>query len=280
MKGVLIEKTGGTEVLKYRDDLPVPVPKDGEVLVKIEFIGINYIDTYVHTQKNPPPPPPLPILNFNLSLTKNSYFRTGLYNSPKPEILGQEGSGRVVSLGPSPHDASLNLNVNDRVVWMGKSTYAEYSIALAARVFKIPSPISSHVACAAFLQGLTALTLVEEAYKVLPGDWVLITAASGGVGGWLCQLLRARKAKTIAVVGSKGKVDVARLSGADIVLVDDGTDDVLEVVKRETGGEGVRVVFDGVGQSTFERSLECVRRKGSLVSYGNSSGAVPPFRIK
>lgn len=162
---------------------------------------------------------------------------------------------------------------------MGKSTYAEYSTALATRVFKIPTPISSSVACAAFLQGLTALTLVEEAHKVLPGDWVLVTAASGGVGGWLCQILRARKAKTIAVVGSKGKVDVAKLSGADIVLVDDGTDDVLGAVRKETGGEGVRVVFDGVGQSTFERSLECVRRKGSMVSYGNSSGAVPPFPI-
>lgn len=213
-------------------------------------------------------------------MTKNSYFRAGLYISLKPQILGQEASGRIVSLGPSPHDASLNLNINDRVVWMGSSTYAEYSIALAARVFKIPSPISSQVACAAFLQGLTALTLVEEAYKVLPGDWVFITAASGGVGGWLCQILRARKAKTIAVVGSKGKVDVARLYGADIVLVDDGAVDVLGVVKRETGGEGVHVVFDGVGQSTFTRSLECVRRKGTMVSYGNSSGAVPAFHIK
>lgn len=162
---------------------------------------------------------------------------------------------------------------------MGKSTYAEYSTALAIRVYKIPPQISSSVACAAFLQGLTALTLVEEAHKVLPGDWVLITAASGGVGGWLCQILRARKAKTIAVVGSKGKVDVAKLSGAEIVLVDDGTDDVLGVVKRETDGEGVHVVFDGVGKSTFERSLDCVRRKGSMISYGNSSGAVPPFPI-
>lgn len=162
---------------------------------------------------------------------------------------------------------------------MGKSAYAEYSTVPATRVFKIPPPISSSIACAAFLQGLTALTLVEEAHKVLPGDWVLITAASGGVGGWLCQILRARMAKTIAIVGSKGKVDVAKLSGADIVLVDDGTDDVLGVVRRETGGKGVRVVFDGVGKTTFERSLDCVRRKGSMVSYGNSSGAVPPFAI-
>lgn len=99
------------------------------------------------------------------------------------------------------------------------------------------------------------------------------------MGGWLCQILRARKAKTIAVVGSKGKVDVAKLSGANIVLVDDGTDDVLGVVRKVTCGEGVRVVFDGVGKTTFERSLDCVRRKGSMVSYGNSSGAVPPFAI-
>lgn len=212
-------------------------------------------------------------------MKENSYFRSGLYISPKPEILGREASGHIISLGPSPHDASSNLNINDRVVWMGQSSYAEYSTVPATRVFKIPPPISSSIACAAFLQGLTALTLVEEAHKVVPGDWVLITAASGGVGGWLCQILRARKAKTIAVVGSKGKVDVAKLSGADIVLVDDGTDDVSGVVRRETGGEGVHVVFDGVGKTTFDRSLDCVRRKGSMISYGNSSGAVPPFAI-
>lgn len=161
---------------------------------------------------------------------------------------------------------------------MGTSSYAEYSAVPADRVFKVPESIGLDTASAAILQGLTALTLVEEAYKVLPGDWVLVLAASGGVGGWLCQILRAKGANTIAVVGSKAKVDVAKEAGANVVLVE-GDDDILATVREKTGGEGVGAVFDGVGKDTFDRSLECVARKGSLVSFGNASGAVPPFSI-
>lgn len=209
----------------------------------------------------------------------NSYFRTGLYPSTKPEILGIEASGHIIACGPSPIP-SLGFALGDRVVWnwRGSGTYAEYSTIPAIKAFKIPGSITSATACAAFLQGLTALTLVEEAHKVLPDDWVLVLAASGGVGGWLCQILRAKGAKMIAVVGRRGKLSVAKESGAEIVLVE-GEDDVLGIVREKTGGEGVRVVFDGVGKDTFERSLECVARKGSLISYGNASGAVPPFAI-
>lgn len=248
MKGILIEKTGGTEVLQYKTDLPVPTPKEGEVLVKNAFIGINYIDTY---------------------------FRTGLYPSPKPEILGKEASGTVVD---AHHTASPGFQPGDRVVWMGGSGYAEYTAAPAAKTMKIPDSVSSPDACAAVLQGLTAMTLVEEAYKVQKGDWVLVLAASGGVGGWLCQILKAKGAHTVATVGSEAKVAVAKESGAEVVLVE-GKDDVLEKVKEHTGGAGVAAVFDGVGKDTFERSLECVARKGTVVSFGNASGAVPPFAI-
>lgn len=161
---------------------------------------------------------------------------------------------------------------------MGSSGYAEYTAAPAAKTIKVPESISSPDAAAALLQGLTALTLTEESHKVEKGDWVLVLAASGGVGGWLCQILRAKGAHTIATVGSEGKVSVAKESGAEVVLVE-GRDNVAEKVKDLTGGAGVAVVFDGVGKDTFERSLECVQRKGTLASFGNASGAVPPFTI-
>lgn len=247
MEGVLIEKTGGTEVLQYKSDLPVPTPKEGEILVKNDFIGINYIDTY---------------------------FRTGLYPSPKPEILGKEAAGHIQSLGPSV----MGFQPGDRVVWMGSSGYAEYTAAPAAKAVKIPSNISSSDACAAILQGLTAMTLVEEAYKVQKGDWILVTAASGGVGGWLLQILKAKGAHTIATVGSKGKIAVAQENGAEVVLVE-GPNIVEEKVKECTGGKGVAAVFDGVGKSTFDRSLDVLARKGTLASFGNASGAVDPFAI-
>ncbi len=247
MKGIFIEETGGTEVLQYKTDLPVPTPKEGEVLVKNDFIGINYIDTY---------------------------FRTGLYQSPKPEILGKEAAGHILSLGPSV----TNFKPGDRVVWMGSSGYAEYTAAPAAKTIKIPSSISSPDACAAILQGLTAITLVEEAYKVQKGDWILVTAASGGVGGWLCQVLKAKGAHTIATVGSEEKVAVAKGNGADVVLVE-GPNVVEEKVKECTNGKGVIAVFDSVGKNTFDRSLDVLARKGTLVSFGNASGAVEPFAI-
>ena len=161
---------------------------------------------------------------------------------------------------------------------MGSSGYAEYTAAPAAKTIKIPDSVSSPDACAAILQGLTALTLTEEAYEVKKGDWVLVLAASGGVGGWLCQILKAKGAHTIATVGSEGKVAVAKESGAEVVLVE-GKDNILEKVKEYTGGAGVAAVFDGVGKDTFERSLECLARKGTLASFGNASGAVPPFVI-
>ncbi|KAL8719278.1 MAG: hypothetical protein Q9225_003708 [Loekoesia sp. 1 TL-2023] len=251
MKAVQIERTGGVEVLQYKD-VPVPSISENEVLVKNEYIGVNYIDTY---------------------------FRTGLYQNPKPMILGREGSGTVAAMG-SAVPQSLGFSKGDEVVYMGTSAYAEYTACPAEKALKIPNGISSSDACAAFLQALTALTLVEETHKVQSGDWVLVLAATGGVGGWLCQFLRAKGAKTIGTVGSEGKVDTAKEQGADVVVIDrPGQGDVLEIVKDCTDGQGVAAVFDGVGKETFDRSLECVARKGTVASFGNASGAVEPFLI-
>lgn len=247
MSGVLVEKTGGIEVLQYKTDLPLPTPKEGEVLVKNDVIGINFIDIY---------------------------FRTGLYPSTKPEILGKEAAGHIVALGPNVN----GFAEQDRVVWMASSSYAAYSAVPAAKTIKIPEKISSPDACAAILQGLTALTMTEESHKVKKGDWVLVTAASGGVGGWLCQILKAKGAHTIATVGSQPKVKVAEDHGAEVVLVE-GEVDVKTEIMNKTNGAGVIAIFDGVGKSTFDRNIEVIARKGTIVSFGNASGPVEPFAI-
>ncbi|KAI9705478.1 MAG: NADPH:quinone reductase [Candelina mexicana] len=249
MKGVQISKTGGTEVLEYLTDLPVPEPKEGEILVKNDVVGINYIDTY---------------------------FRTGLYPSPLPLILGREAEGHIISLGPSGN--MYGLSPDDRVVWIGSGSYAEYTATPADKAIKIPEGIPETHAAAALLQGLTALTLVREAHPVQKGEWILVHAAAGGVGLWLCQILRAIGARTIGTASTAEKRELARKNGAEI-LIDYSKEDVVQRVKEITGGEGVAAVFDGVGKSTFDSSLECLKRKGSMVSFGNSSGAVPPFTI-
>lgn len=170
MRGILVSSTGGPEVLTYIPNLPVPHPKANEVLVRNTVIGINYIDTY---------------------------FRTGLYASSKPEILGREGVGEVVALGSGGDDDDDNdkdgdgddgrfggggLKVGDRVVWMGTGGYAEFTAAPVEKTMRVPDGVSSEDACAAMIQGLTAVTLVEEAHKVERGQWVLVLAATGGVG--------------------------------------------------------------------------------------------------
>ncbi|KAL0262631.1 NADPH:quinone reductase [Diplodia seriata] len=252
MKGVIIEKTGGTDVLQYKTDLPVPQPKAGEVLVKNDFIGINYIDTY---------------------------FRTGLYPAPSfPYILGREAAGTIVATGAGAGGELHGLAAGDRIVWMGTGAYAEYTAVATGHATKVPAGVGSDVAAAALLQGLTALTLIREAHAVQKGDWVLVHAAAGGVGLWLCQLLRAVGARTIATASSEAKRELARKNGAEVV-VDYTAEDVVARVKEVTGGNGVVAAFDGVGKSTFDVSMESLARKGSMVSFGNASGAVPPVTI-
>lgn len=248
MKGVLIEKAGGVEVLQYKTDLPVPAPKEGEVLVKNDFIGINYIDTY---------------------------FRSGLYPSPKPEILGREAEGTIISTGPGE---LYGLKTGDRVVWMATNAYAEYTAVPVKHTHTIPPSLEPGIAAAAMLQGLTALTLIREAYHVQKGDWVLVHAAAGGVGLWLCQLLSKVGARTIGTASTAEKIELAKKNGAEF-MVNYKTQDIVKEVQELTGGKGVAVVFDSTGKDQFDNDLEVVARKGTVVSYGNSSGAVPPLTI-
>jgi len=161
---------------------------------------------------------------------------------------------------------------------MATSAYAEYTACPATHAIKIPSNIPEKHAAAAILQGLTALTLVREAHKVAKGDWVLVHAAAGGVGLWLCQILKAIGARTIGTASTTEKAELAKENGAEF-MIDYSKDGVPEKVKEITKGEGVKVVFDGVGKSTFEGSMEAVARKGSMISFGNASGAVPPVTI-
>lgn len=190
-------------------------------------------------------------------------------------MLGREASGTVVATGPGE---TYSLKPNDRVVYMSTDTYAEYSAVPSLHASKIPDAISSETAAASLLQGLTALTLIRESHPVKKGDWVLVHAAAGGVGLWLCQLLRAVGAHTIATASTPAKRELARKAGAE-VLIDYTTEDVPEKVKQATGGAGVIAVFDGVGKSTFDASLASLARKGSMVSFGNASGPPDPVVV-
>jgi len=252
MKAVVIEKTGGTDVLQYKSDVPVPEPKGDEVLIKNEYIGINYIDTY---------------------------FRSGVYNPPSfPYILGREGAGTIAALGPN---APSDLTVGARVSYMGQNAYAEYTAATSTYVTTLPDSIDAKIGAAAPLQALTALTLIREAYAVQKGDWVLVTAAAGGVGLWLCQLLKAVGARTIATASTEEKRALAKQNGAEVVLgyYAEDREQFVKKVLEITGGEGVHAVFDSVGKDTFDSSLAVVRRKGTMVSFGNASGPVTGFAL-
>lgn len=249
---IVIETTGSPEVLQYKTNYPVPVPQEGQLLVKNNLSGVNYIDIY---------------------------YRTGLYASPKPEVPGAEAVGTVVALGPGPNQ--YDFAIGDRVVWIHSTGYAEYSAIPASKVAKIPDGISDQNVIAAFMSGLTALTLSKEAYAVQKGEWALLHAAAGGTGFLLTQILKGIGAKVIGTAGGPEKVELVRNLGADVVIdykSEEGKDWVKKV-KEVTGGEGVSVVYDSVGKDTWEGGLEVVKRKGTLVWFGNASGPIPPFSI-
>ncbi|KAJ9103633.1 hypothetical protein QFC19_004208 [Naganishia cerealis] len=249
MKGVLAVAVGGPEVLEYRTDLPVPKPGNGQVLVKNTTVGINYIDTY---------------------------FRGGIYPSPKPEVLGRDGEGHIVAVGEGE---TYGLKQGDRVVWMGSGGYAEYSAISALHVARIPEGIPDTIAVASLLQGLTALTMIRESHNTKPGEFCLVHAAAGGVGLWLCQLLKALGARVIGTASNAAKIEEAKRNGAEFMIDYSQEKDLVARVMEFTNGQGVEAVFDGVGKDTFEDDLKVVKRKGTLVSFGNASGVVPPFSI-
>lgn len=163
------------------------------------------------------------------------------------------------------------------MVWLGTSAYAEYSAAPAAKAHLIPSSLSPGVAAAAILQGLTALTLIKEAYEVKKGDWVLVHAAAGGVGLWLCQLLKAVGARIIGTASTSEKIELAKKNGADFMINYKEEKNFVAKVREITGGQGVNVVYDSTGKDQFDNDLEVVGRKGTVVSYGNSVSCFPCF---
>lgn len=173
---------------------------------------------------------------------------------------------------------TYGMKEGDRVVWMAEAAYAEYTATPAAKAIKLPKDIQPKIGAAALLQGLTAITLIRESHHVNKGDWVLVHAAAGGVGLWLCQLLRAVGANTIGTASTSDKVELAKKAGAPH-MINYSKDDVKSKVMELTKDNGVVAVFDGVGKATFDLSLECVARKGSMISFGNASGAPEPISI-
>lgn len=249
MRAITIDKTGGPEVMTYTEDAPKPTPKDGEVLIKNTFAGINYIDTY---------------------------FRSGLYPSPHlPLIIGQEASGTVSALGPNADKYGLKLN--DRVVWIKMGGYAEYTACPCEKVAKIPEGVSDEDAVGGFLMGMTALSLVQESYPVQKGDWVLVHAAAGGVGLLMCQILKSMGARMIGTAGGEEKCKLAKENGAEFMIDYKKMDGPswVEQVKEITEGRGVDVVYDSVGKDTWEGSLQAIKRKGKV----RSPLPLPPLTV-
>lgn len=247
MQAIQILRTGGPEVLTLQT-LSDPEPKAGEALIRIEASGVNFIDTY---------------------------FREGRYPATLPLTLGQEAAGTIVSVGTGVDD----FKAGDRVAWcLIPGTYAEMAIAPAARLVKVPDVLTTEQAAAAILQGMTAHYLVHDTYAVKPGDQVLIHAGAGGTGLLLIQMAKRLGARVITTVSTEEKAELARGAGADDVILYT-QEDVVERVKQITGGKLLPVVYDSVGKSTFDQSLQCLRPRGFLVLFGGASGAVPPFDL-
>ena len=243
-KAIRLYEFGGPEKLKWEEVL-VPLPVEGEVLIRHTAIGLNYMDVYV---------------------------RTGLYPRPLPSGVGSEAAGVIEAV-----DAKVRgLKVGDRVVYMSfNGAYSERRVLPASGVIKLPPGVSDEQAAAALLKGLTAWYLLRLTYKLKRGDVILLPAASGGVGLILSQWARVLGAKVIGVVGSEAKLALAKKHGCHHVLV--GYENLGERVKQLNKGQGVDVVYDGVGKDTFNASLDCLKPRRLMVSFGNASGPVAPF---
>lgn len=245
MRAIRFVRTGGPEVLELVE-IDTPTPGVGQILIRHEAIGINFIETYQ---------------------------RTGLYPVKLPAIPGGEVAGRVEAVG----EGVTRFGVGDRVATTNAGgAYAEASLVRADRAVAIPESISTKVAAAILLKGMTTEALVRRTYPVKSGETVLVHAAVGGVGQIMTQWLKAIGATVIATVGSEAKAEKAHALGADHVILY-REQDVAAEVRRITGGVGVPVAFDSVGKDTFEGTLASLARRGLFVSFGNASGAAPPF---
>jgi NADPH2:quinone reductase len=242
MKAIVADPVGGPENLKYVD-VPVPEPGEGEVLVKIEASGVNYIDTY---------------------------FRAGFYKAPEsPVKLGNEAAGEVVKAG-----VGSSWRVGQRVAYaMARGSYAEYAVVPQQFLVELPPTVSFEDGAAVMLQGMTAHYLTHSTYALKAGDTCLIHAAAGGAGLLLVQMAKIAGATVIGTVSTKDKSQLARDHGADHIIFYTEQDFVAEV-KRITNGKGVSVVYDSVGKATFHKSLDCLHPRGLMASFGQSSGGV------
>jgi NADPH2:quinone reductase len=244
---IRIHETGGPEALRWEEVEPGK-PGPGEVLVRNTAVGLNYIDTY---------------------------HRSGLYPVPLPATLGMEGAGVVEAVGPRVKE----FKPGDRVAYAQPvGAYAESCLRPSDRLVKIPSGVSDRVAAAMMLKGLTAQYLLRRTYRVKKGETILVHAAAGGVGQILCQWAKHLGVSVIGTVGSEEKAALAKKAGCKHVIVL-SRENFSERVRALTKGKGVPVVYDGVGKDTFEGSLDSLQPLGLMVSYGNASGAVPPFNI-
>jgi NADPH2:quinone reductase len=248
VKAIQLARNGGPEVLEYVD-VEVGEPGPGQVRVRHEAIGVNFIDVY---------------------------FRTGLYPMPLPSGLGQEGAGVVEAIGAGVTE----VQVGDRVAYAGRpnGAYAQSRIMSSDILLKLPDEISFETGAAMMLQGLTVQYLLHGTYKVKAGDTILWHAAAGGVGLIACQWAKALGVNVIGTVGSEEKAALAKEAGAAHVI-NYNTENFVERVKEITNGQKVPVVYDSVGKDTFIGSLDCLQPRGLMVSFGNSSGAVPPFSL-
>ncbi len=245
MKAIRVHEFGGPEVLRY-EEVPLPEPGPGQARVKIEAAGVNFIDTY---------------------------HRKGLYPLQLPFTPGVEGAGVVDAVGPDAED----VKPGDRVAYpLQIGSYAEYALVDAWKLVPVPEGVEPGQAATLMVQGLTAHYLTHSTYPLKPGDTALVHAAAGGVGQLLVQIAKRLGARVIGTVSTEEKARLAREAGADEVIIYAQADFEAEV-KRLTDGRGVDVVYDGVGQATFEKGLNCLRPRGYMVLFGQASGPVPPL---
>ena len=247
MIAIQIKQTGGPEVLKLAD-LPIPEPGPGQVLIRVEAIGVNFIEIY---------------------------FRKGVYKAALPLVPGSEAAGTVEELGPGV----IGFKAGDAVASVSVlGSYAEYALVSAASLIKVPASLTMEQAAAAMLQGMTAHYLAYSTHPLKAGETALIHAGAGGVGLLLTQMAKRIGARAITTVSTEEKAELSREAGASDVILYTQKEFEPEV-KRLTGGKGVDVVYDSVGKTTFEGSLNCLRPRGLLALFGASSGPVPPFDL-
>lgn len=245
---IRIRKFGGPEVLEW-SEVEVGAPGPGQARVAHTAVGLNYLDTY---------------------------FRSGVYPITLPSGMGSEAAGKVLAVGPGVS----NLAPGDRVAYAAPpptDAYSEVRLIDARWLVKLPSSVSDEQAAAMMLKGLTSWYLLRHAYRPAAGDWILLYAAAGGVGLIMSQWARHLGLRVIGVVGTPAKRELALSKGCEQVLLSDS--DIVAAVRQITGGAGVPVVYDSVGKDSFTQSLDCLCRRGLMVSFGASSGAVPPFTV-